>query len=192
MADAPPPEGGDDEDGAAVGTPPDPWAARSFLVGYRAHNGDMMVFGGIMMIFVGILATVVRTSPGFLVASVVGALSAFYFRPTLDLKTPQLGASRNGLYIARVGIIPWEEVAEIRVVHRALRTLRLATLVVRTGRPLGEAVSQPDRLTLLQRITARNARVVSGAEVHVPLHTLAMSAREIEERLRALYDAAVA
>lgn len=179
MDEAPPGEPG----GGGEGGP------RPFAIGYKAHNGDLMVYGGGALTLIGVLATVVNVNPAFLLASLVGSGSAFYFHPTLDLKTPQLGASREALYIARVGIIPWSEIAEISVQHRALRTVSLATLMVRTARPWREAVSQRDRIGLLGRITARNTRVVSADTVHVPLHTLAMNPEVVESRLRTLYEA---
>ena len=79
----------------------------------------------------------------------------------------------------------WKQAAEER---RALRTMHLATLVVGTARPLSAAVSEPDRVPPLRRLTARNARVSRG-KVRVPLHTLAMNPDVIEARLRNLHDA---
>lgn len=161
---------------------------RAFAVGYKPHAGDLMVYGGGALTLVGVLATVVNGTPAFLLASIVGSLSAFYFHPTIDLATPQLGADTHGIFVARVGLVPWAEVAEIRVERRALRTMRLATLILRTRRPLSEAVAKPERVSLLARLTARNAKA-SGDHVRVPLHTLAVSPEAIETRLRALYAA---
>ena len=174
----PRPEGGGE--GEPAGGP------RAFAVGYKPHGGDLMVYGGGAMTVVGVLATVVNGQPGFLLASIVGSLSALYFQPTMDLKSPQLGANRSGLYVARVGFIPWSEITEIHVEHRALRTMRLATLVVGTARPLKEAVSEPDRVPPMRRLMSRNARV-SGGKLRVPLHTLAMNPDVIEARLRELH-----
>ncbi|GAB5377005.1 MAG: hypothetical protein AcusKO_34670 [Acuticoccus sp.] len=186
MDDTPLPPGdgnGGDGGGEGRGTP------RAFAAGYRAHSGDLMVYGGGALTLIGVLATVVQGTPVFLVASLVGTLSALYFQPTIDLKTPQLGANQHGIYLARIGFIPWEEITEIRVEHRALRTMRLATLIVRTGRPLAEAVSEPDRVSVLARFTARNARVSHNGTIRAPLHTLSMDPPVIETRLRALYAA---
>ncbi|MEO1105269.1 MAG: hypothetical protein AAFW98_16310 [Pseudomonadota bacterium] len=161
---------------------------QSFAVGYRPHTGDMMVYGGGVLTLIGVLATVVQGSPIFLLASIAGSVSAFYFAPTLDLRSPQLGADAGGLFIARVGVIPWDAVREIRVEKRALRTMHLATLYLRTDGPVYEVVVHADPVTPLQRVSARNARV-SGDTVRVSLHTLALSAEAIEIRLRALHDA---
>ncbi|MEM9222012.1 MAG: hypothetical protein AAGB11_06370 [Pseudomonadota bacterium] len=166
----------------------EPGAPKAFAVGYRPHTGDMMVYGGGALTLVGVLATVVQGSPVFLLASLAGSVSALYFQPTLDVHAPQLGADAKGLFIARVGIIPWDHVAELRVERRALRTMHLSTLVVRTIGPVYEAVSAPDTLPLLRRFSARNANV-SGDTARVTLHTLALSTEAIELRLHALYTA---
>lgn len=178
----PRPEGGGEGEG-------EPDGPRAFAVGYKPHGGDLMVYGGGAMTLVGVLATLVNGQPGFLLASLVGSLSALYFQPTMDLKSPQLGANRSGIYVARLGFIPWSEVAEIRVEHKALRTMRLATLVIGTVRPLREAVTEPDRVPFIRRFTAHNARI-SGGKVRVPLHTLSMNPEVVEARLRNLHAAA--
>lgn len=162
---------------------------RAFAVGYRAHSGDLMVYGGGALTLIGVLATVVQGTPVYLLASIVGTLSALYFQPTIDLKTPQLGANQQGLYLARIGFMPWEEIAEIRVERRALRTMNLATLIVRTAHPLAQSVTEPDRVPFLARFTSRNARVSRDGTIRAPLHPLAMNPDVIETRLRALYAA---
>ncbi|MEM7695336.1 MAG: hypothetical protein AAF318_12865 [Pseudomonadota bacterium] len=165
---------------------PDPSGA--FAVGYKPHQGDLMVYGGGALTLIGVVATFVNVQPGFLLASLAGSLSALYFHPTLDLETPQLAADAKGLYVARYGIIPWSAIGAIRVEHRALRTMRLATLIVETKEPLEAVISAPDRLSLIQRFTARNARR-KGGRLHVELHTLAVAPETIERRLRSLYGA---
>ncbi|WMS42514.1 hypothetical protein RDV64_21015 [Acuticoccus sp. MNP-M23] len=178
-----PGSGGGGGDGNGEGGVP-----KAFAVGYRPHTGDMMVYGGAMMTLVGVLAAVVHGSPVFFIASIVGSLCALYFHPTLDLNTPQLGADTEGIFIARFGMIPWSEIAEIGVRHRALRTMHLSTLIVQTRRPLKEAIAVPDRIGLLGRLCAANARRKGGA-IHVTLHTLGLPADAIGARLAALQAA---
>lgn len=158
---------------------------RPFAVGYRAHTGDLMVYGGGVMTLIGVLGAVVNGTPAFLLASVVGTLSALYFHPTLDLRTPQLGADTSGIFVARIGVIPWSSIADIHVERRAVRTMHLATLIIRTGGPLNEAVVAPDPVPLMMRLTARNANV-SGNTIKVSLHPLNATPEVIEGRLRAL------
>ncbi|MBJ3778296.1 hypothetical protein [Acuticoccus mangrovi] len=159
-----------------------------FATGYKPHAGDMMVYGGGALTLIGVLAMVVRVEPLYLLASLVGTGSAFYFSPTVDMKSPQVGGNAEGIFIARVGVIPWARVAKMRVEHRVLRSIPLATLIVTPDRPLAEAVSQPDRVPLLRRVMARPVHVRRD-EVRVDLHALAMDPYEVERRLVALRTA---
>lgn len=158
---------------------------RAFATGYRAHSGDMMVYGGGVVTLVGVIATFVNGNPAFLVASLAGSLSSLYFWPTVDVRQPQLGANSDGIYVARIGVIGWPSVETMVVQRRALRTMNLATLFVTLNRPLSDALLVPEEVPLSMRYTARNARV-SGKTVRVELHTLAMPVDAIETRLRAL------
>jgi hypothetical protein len=149
----------------------------------------MMVYGGGAMTVVGVLAAALNSAPAFLVASVVGTLSAYYFAPLVETRVPQLGANAEGIYVGRIGVVAWDAVRAIRVERRALRTMRLATLVVELDRPLREAVAIPDRVSLARRLTVRPARV-RGTTIRVDLHALAMPPDAVEARLLAIRDAA--
>lgn len=167
----------------------EPNLPRAFATGYKPHSGDMMVYGGGAMTIVGVLAALINAAPIFLIISVVGSLSALYFWPVVDTRRPQLGADVNGIFIARFGILPWENVADLHIEHHALRTIRLATLTIVPVGSIAEAIAQPDPLPLTERFAARNAKAKNGA-IQVPLHSLAMPIDDIEERLRALRAAA--
>lgn len=156
----------------------------SFAVGYKPHQGDMMVFGGGAMTVFGVIATIVHGTPMGFIASAIGTASAAYFVPTMDVRSPQLGANGDELFIAKVGVLPWGQIDSMHVQYRALRTMRLATLIVRTRGKVGDAVSRTDG-TFWGKFTARNARV-GGNTVKVQLHTLAMAPQDIERRLLAL------
>ncbi|RAH98237.1 hypothetical protein DLJ53_26350 [Acuticoccus sediminis] len=167
----------------------EPQMPRAFATGYKAHSGDLMVYGGGVMTLIGVLATVVNGTPVFLLISLVGTAMALYFWPTVDTRRPQLGADVNGIYVARFGILPWDKVADLRFEHHALRTMRLSTLVIVPSVPLAEAIVQPDPVPLAERFASRNARLKKGT-IHVPLHPLAMPIDDIEARVTALRAAA--
>lgn len=173
----PMPPGGDG------GKPVEP--PRAFATGYKAHSADMTVYGGGALTIVGVLATALNGEPAFLLASVAGSFSALYFWPTLDTKTPQLGANADGIYVARVGVIAWEAVRGLRVQRRALRTMNLASLIIELDPPLPDALIEPERVPASLRLTSRNAKV-SPRRIEVTLHTLAMPIDAIERRLKAL------
>ncbi|MCF3936104.1 hypothetical protein L1787_22185 [Acuticoccus sp. M5D2P5] len=160
-----------------------------FVAGYKPHQGDLMVYGGGVATLIGVLATVVQVNPVFLVISLMGTFSALYFWPTLDPRVPQLGADLRGIYVARVGIIRWEAIADMKVEWHALRTMQLSTLVLKVDGPLKDALAYREKVPLLHRVSAHNARV-SGSTVKVTLHTLNMDPAVIEKRLVALRAAA--
>ncbi|MEM6848685.1 MAG: hypothetical protein AAF580_11525 [Pseudomonadota bacterium] len=158
--------------------------ASAFAVGYKAHQGDMMVYGGGALTIFGVVGTIVHASPLGFIASAVGTMSAVYFVPTMDVRSPQLGASQDELFVAKVGVLPWSRVTEMFVQYRALRTMRLATLIVRTEGKVSEALERSDG-TFWGKFSAQNARV-SGNILKVQLHTLAMAPQDVEQRLLAL------
>jgi len=179
-----PPRGGGGEGPGGGGGGSSP-AGRGFAVGYRKNSGDMMVYGGGVVTLIGVLATVVNAQPVFMLGSLAGTLSAFYFWPTLDTRRPQLGADARGIYVARVGLIRWDAIADWRVERRALRTMNLATLEIRLERPLREALEAAEVVPFAERLTAKNEKI-SAQTIRVTLHTLAMPDDEIEARLRSL------
>lgn len=158
---------------------------RAFATGYKPNSGDMMVYGGGAMTIVGVLATVLNAEPAFLLASLAGTGSAFYYTPVLDTRTPQLGASADGIYVARIGIIAWPAVQRLHVRRQALRTMNLAWLEIDLDPALPDALAAAETVPLAQRFTARNAKT-NGQRVEVTLHTLAMPPDAIEARLKAL------
>lgn len=165
-------------------SPQRPLAAGPFAVGYKPHQGDMMVFGGGALTIFGVVGSFVHATPLGFIASAIGTLSAVYFVPTMDVKSPQLGANQDGLFIGKVGVLPWSAVRSMHVQYRALRTMRLATLIVQTDGKVADALERSDG-TFWGKLTATNARV-SGDTVRVHLHTLALAPQDIEQRLIAL------
>lgn len=161
---------------------------RPFATGYKPSSGDMMVYGGGAMTVVGVLAAALNDAPGFLVISVIGSLSALHFYPLVDTRAPQLGASPDGLYVARIGVVAWDAIRSMHVERRAIRTMHLSTLVVELDKPLAEAVVLPESVPLLKRLTSRPARV-RGNTIRVDLHALAMAPDVVEARLLAFRDA---
>lgn len=177
--------GGDGNGGSGTGGGGGEPMRRAFATGYKKHSGDMMVYGGGAMTVLGVLAMALTGQPGFLLLSLAGSVSALFFWPLVDVRTPQLGASAEGLYVARIGLIKWSAVRTMRVQRRALRTMNLASLIVELDPPVPEALVHADVVPLAQRFTTRNART-NGRRVEVTLHTLAMPIDAIDARLNAI------
>ena len=146
--------GGEPDPGSGGGSPLRKGVA--FAVGYRKNSGDMMVYGGGAVTLIGVVATVVNAQPAFMIASLAGTISAFYFWPTMAFDRPQLGADARGIYVAHVGLIRWSAVADWWVERRALRTMHLATLEIRLAVPLEEALEEAESVPGAERFMSRN------------------------------------
>lgn len=144
---------------------------------YVRNSGDVLVYGGFFLIVLGVLAAWVNGEAAFLLLSVAGLASSFYFYPTSDHEAPQLAASSRGLYVDRIGTIPWQAIREVRLRRQALRTMRLAYLTVVVDGALGDVTEAPD-LALPFRLMTRNwRRTREGLEIR--LHTLDQPAERI-------------
>lgn len=159
---------------------------RGFATGYAPNSGDMMVYGGGVATLIGVLATFVNGEPAFLILSLAGSFASFFYWPTIDTKRPQLGASEEGIYVAGIGIIGWGAVENWQVERHALRTMRLARLVITLDRPVSEALVRKEPFSLLRALSTKNAKVRGGQTIRVDLHTLGMAADDIERRLASL------
>ncbi len=164
-------------------------APRAFAVGYERQSGDMLVYGGLVVAGIGVLAMILNGSDLFVVFLGAGLVSAAYFWPLTERTRPQLGGSSQGLYVDRIGIIGWHAIEGLDIHQTALRTMRLATLRVRLSMPLDKAVVAAERVPASKILTTRNWRV-RGNVLEVRLHTLAAPPEKVFERLRAFYELA--
>ena len=153
-------------------------APRAFSAAYARNGGEALVYGGVFFLVLGVAAAVVNGEAGFLVLSLAGLASSFYFYPTVDHRAPQVAASSRGLYVDRIGTIPWPAIRRVRLRRQALRTMRLAYLTVEVDGRLEEAVIEPASPPLPLRLMTRNwRRLPHGLEIR--LHTLDRPAEDI-------------
>ena len=178
-----------DADAAARRAAAGPGSPRAFAAGYERQSGDMLVYGGLAVAGIGVVAALVNGSDAFLIATAAGFASAAYFWPLVERRRPQLGASAAGLYVDRIGIIGWPAIEAIDLHETMLRTMRLSTLRVRLRVPLEKAVAVAEPVPLSKRFTTRNWKL-SGNVLEVRLHTLSMRPDDVYERIRAFQEAA--
>jgi hypothetical protein len=146
----------------------------------------MLVYGGIAVAVIGVVATVVNAADVFLVLTAAGLVSAGYFWPLVERKRPQLGASATGLYVDRIGIIGWPAIEWLDLHQTALRSMQLATLRVKLRVPLEKAVVAEERVPLTKRFTTRNWKM-NGDVLEIRLHTLTGRPPEVYEKIRAFH-----
>lgn len=159
-------------------------APRSLGVNYVSSAGDMMVYGGVVVAALGVLAYVVQGTPVYLLMCPIGlALSAYYY-PLIEKGVVRLGADQRGLFFEGLGIVPWDAIKAVHHQQRALRTLRLHTLFVElTGAP-NDVVTDPSPLPAWKRFMAK-AWKGHGTVITAELHPLAKDPVELVDRLLA-------
>lgn len=162
-------------------------APRSFAVGYERQSGDMLVYGGIAVAAIGVLAVALNGSGIFGFFILAGLVSAAYFWPLTERLRPQLGGSPQGLYVDRIGIIGWPAIADLDLHVTALRSIRIATLRVRLAVPLDQAVVAVETVPLSKVLTTRNWKL-KGDVLEVRLHTLTGPPDRVFQRLKAIQE----
>ena len=142
-------------DSPLTGVGPEP-VPRSFAVGYNPSGGEIYVYGGASLVVIGCILTAVQGNPAALLLSLVGLGSTFYYRPLMENRRPQLGASMQGLYVERIGVIGWRAIADVDMTETYIRTMRFTRLVVTLSMPLDTATVQPEVVPAWRRYTSRN------------------------------------
>lgn len=171
-----------DSPGPEAGPEPAP---RSFAVGYNPSGGEIYVYGGASLVVIGCIITAVQGHPAALLLSLVGLGSTFYYRPLMEARRAQLGASMQGLYVERIGVIGWRAIADIDMVETYIRTMRFTKLVVTLSMPLDKAVVQPEIVTPWRRYTSRNWSL-KGDRLEIKLDTLRADPEVVLRRVKAL------
>lgn len=167
-----------------TGTPETGARPRSLGVNYLSGSGDMMVYGGVVVFALGVLAFFVQGNPVFLAMCPIGLVVSAYFYPLIEKGVVRLGADQRGMYFESIGIVPWEAITAVHHQQRALRTLRLHTLFVElTGAPK-DVISEPDPAPFWKQFMAKAAKS-HGSVVTVELHPLAKDPVELVNRLLA-------
>lgn len=161
-----------------------PDAPRSLGVNYVSGAGDMMVYGGVVVIALGVLAFIVQGNPVFLLMCPIGFAVSAYFYPLIEKGVVRIGADNRGLFFEGLGIVPWDAINAVHHQQRALRTLRLHTLYVElTGKP-ADVVVDPSPLPAWKQFMAR-AWKNHGTVITAELHPLAKDPVELVNRLLA-------
>lgn len=157
---------------------------RSLAVNYVSSAGDMMVYGGVVVAALGVLAMFVQGNPVFLLMCPIGLVVAAYYYPLIEKGVVRLGADQRGLFFEGLGIVPWEAIKAVHHQQRALRTLRLHTLFVElTGAP-SDVVIDPSPLPAWKQFMAK-AWKGHGTVITAELHPLAKDPVELVDRLLA-------
>lgn len=165
--------------------PPAPPASRApFATGYEQRSGEMMVYGGLLVGLFALSVAVPRGSFPILILSLVAFAVAYYHWPMVQKGRAQIAATDKGLMLAGLGVVAWDAIRDIRIMDRAVRTIRNAELQIALSRPLPHALSDADAPGLAQQMMYRVWRVRSPELVVVKLEPLRASPEAIEAAIR--------
>lgn len=159
-------------------------APRSLGVNYVSGAGDMMVYGGVVVVALGVLATFVQGNPVFLTMCPIGLSVSAYFYPLIEKGVVRLGADQRGLFFEGLGIVPWQAIKAVHHQQRALRTLRLHTLYVELNGTPADVVIEPSPAPFWKQFMAK-AWKSHGTVITAELHPLAKDPVELVNRLLA-------
>ncbi len=158
-----------------------------FSVGYNRSQGEPIVFGCLLL---GLLFAVVGLAGGvpFLaVAALVPLAIAFWHTPMIEKGASQLGASGEGLFVERIGVIDWDAIDRIDVKRTAVRSIELTRLEILLACPFENAIARAQTLPAWKGYTMRNWKKSQGANgqetIVVNLHTLAADPQAVLDRL---------
>jgi hypothetical protein len=147
---------------------------------YEKQKGEGIVYGGLIIAFGIVLFGVVRAPLISLVAAAFSAGVAVYHWPFVRKNRKALAISPAGITLDRVGLLPWNAIADVTIVERYIRMIRNADLHITLRRPLDAAVENPPNADILRRYMYRCWKAPSSMEVIVKLSTLDKRPEEVE------------
>ncbi len=110
-------------------------APQSVLRRYTAHfhprSGELFVYGSFSC---GALSLFLFFNSGnlvFLPFFSACLFMTFYFQPFLDTENAQIGADTTGIYVRKLGHIPWSTIEAFRVQRIAVRSVERASLQIK-------------------------------------------------------------
>ena len=154
----------------------------AFQTGYQRQSGEGLVFGGVGVALIGVLAALTRAEPAFLVITAAGLIASGYFYPLVERHRPVLAGDDRGLYIDGLGVIDWSAISGIDRTDRAVRSILTTTLSIRLNRPSQEAVIYPAAGAWWRQLTTRIWKV-RGDRIDLQVHTLTMKPDQLMEKV---------
>lgn len=151
---------------------------------YVKQKGEGIVYGGLMIAFGIVLFGVPRAPLISLVAAGLSAGVAVYHWPFVRKNRKALAISPAGITLDRLGLLPWNAIADVTIVERYIRMIRNADLHITLRRPLNTAVENAPNTSIFQRYMYRCWNAPSSMEVVVKLSTLDTRPEEVEGAAR--------
>ena len=104
---------------------------RRYITRYHPRSGELLVYGGFAAGCFAAFLIYMTGNPFFIPGVILGLLSAFYYHPFLDTDSAQIGVDTRGIYIRKLGHLPWAAISAFRVRRIAVRSVERVSLQIK-------------------------------------------------------------
>lgn len=165
---------------------------KPFAIGFDKSSSEGLVYGSAILGGIFVVVSIAANLPLMALAALLPLAVAFWHYPMVERRTPQVGASAEGLFVERIGFIDWAAVRRFELVRTSVRNIRLVTLEVSLNRSLPESVAKPQLFPLWKSVMMRSWKIrhqENGNDtLLIQLHPLTNDSDEVINRLRAFRD----
>ena len=161
-----------------------PEGAAFLTVQYARQKGESIVYSGVLIAGALDLFGVPRAPVIALVAALVSAGVAIYHWPYVAKDRMAFAVTPAGINIDRLGLLPWNAIADVEIVDRYVRMIRNAELRIALKRPFDTAVENAPNVGPVRRLMYRCWSIASPQEISVKLSTLDTLPETVEAAIR--------
>lgn len=161
---------------------------RRFTTRFHPRSGELFVYGSF---FGGALSVFLFFQSGNLLIipfSLSCFLMTFYFQPFLDTESPQIGADTSGIYVRKLGHIPWSVIEAFRVQRVAVRNVERACLQIKLKDGWQNAINCLNKVPVHDRYTYRIWKKNRNNIIEVRLEHMLESSLVIEASIAEIWQ----
>ncbi|NWG46336.1 MAG: hypothetical protein HXY25_07280 [Alphaproteobacteria bacterium] len=151
---------------------------------FDRKEGETLVMGGTALAIIAAFIFLLTGHVAVAVFGVASALVALHYRPMIDQKKPQVATFEDGLFVDGLGLLPWQDIAQARVVHSWLRAIRMTECRIETRRPVRDVV-RPQTNGLFRMLQTRIWTQPAPDRLTLKLTAVKGAADGLEDALRA-------
>ncbi len=161
---------------------------RRFATRFHPRSGELFVYGSF---FCGALSFFLFFQTGNLVIvpfSLCCFFATFYFQPFLDTESAQIGADTSGIYVRKLGHIPWSVIEAFRVQRIAVRNVERAALQIKLKDDWQSALDCLNQISIYDRFTYKIWKKRKNNLLEVRLEHMRENTRVIEESITEIWQ----
>ncbi|MEP0707005.1 hypothetical protein [Parvibaculum sp.] len=151
---------------------------------YSKEKGESIVYSGVLAAGALVLFGVPRAPVLAILAALAALAVAMYHWPYVTRERKALSVTPAGIYLDRLGLLPWNAISDVQIVNRYVRMIRNAELRISLRRPLETAVENAPVTGIVRRYMYRCWTKLSPQEIAVKLSTLDAKPEAVEAAVR--------